>query len=170
MQVVAGSRGTAPDLKPMWLPFYNYIPLITLPNSTPYIFTEQSIGNINQTKWAFQLSAQRDSGILWVSGRAMDGGGNYQDSWVILPPESFTDADSGQSVGLPVGYCVTVINDSGGSLYVVPYSTTEHGVGIVDSNQNLNWYCSLNGTMTDDTYIFLGPYAGGKHWRALHDT
>jgi hypothetical protein len=99
----------------------------------------------------------------------VDGGGNYQDSWVILPSESFTDED-GDTVSLPVGYTVTVINNSGGSVFVCPYSTTEHGVKIVDSNQNDNYYCALNGQQKNDTYIYLGSFANGRHWRALHDT
>jgi hypothetical protein len=53
---------------------------------------------------------------------------------VILPPETFTDSESGNTVALPEGYTITIINDSGGPLYVVPYSTTEHDVKIVDSN------------------------------------
>ena len=88
----------------------------------------------------------------------------------MLPPETFTDSESSNTVALPEGYTITIINDSGGPLYVVPYSSTEHNVKIVDSNQNDNYYCELNGTQTNDTYIYIGSYAGGRHWRALHDT
>ena len=171
MQVVAGSRGSSPNLKPVWLPFYNYMPLFSVGiGESPYLFVSQSIANINATKYAFQIDPQRDSGICYVAGRAQDSGGNPQDSWVILPPETFTDADSGQSVALPIGYTVTVINDSGGDVFVVPHSSTEHGVIIVDSNRNDNYYCSINGTQSRDTYIYVGSYAGGRNWIAMHDT
>lgn len=170
-QVAAQIKGTSPNVKPVWFPFYNYTPMFQVgTGTTPYLYTYQNIGNINASKWAFRIDAQRDSGICYVIGRAMDSD-NYQDSWIVLPPETFTDAD-GDTVGLPVGYTVTIINDSGGPLYVVPYSNTEHGVIVVDSNRNDNYYCELNGdlSMSNDTYIYIGSYAGGRHWRALHDT
>lgn len=171
-QVAAQIKGTSPNVKPVWFPFYNYTPLFQVGSgSSPYLYTYQYIGNINASKWAFRIDAQRDSGICYVVGRAMDSEFNYQDSWIVLPPETFTDAD-GDTVGLPVGYTVTIINDSGGNVYVVPYSNTEHGVIIVDSNRNDNYYCELNDdlSMSNDTYIYVGAYAGGRHWRALHDT
>ena len=171
MQVVAGTRGTSPNIKPVWFPFYNFIPMFDVGvGTTPYLFTLQLIGNINETKYAFRIDAQRDSGICYVRGQAQDSDFNYQDSWVILPPETFTDSESANTVALPEGYTITIINDSGGPLYVVPYSTTEHDVKIVDSNQNDNYYCSLNGTQTNDTYTYIGSYSGGRHWRAWHDT
>ena len=168
MQVVAQIKGSSPNFRPVWMPFYNYIPLYNV-GTTTYIFEQQTIGNINAVKYAFQIDAQRDSGICHVSGRAMDGDGNYQDSWVILPAETFTDAE-GDTVSLPVGYTVTIINDSGGSVYVCPYSTNEHGVKIVDSNRNENYYCEINGRQTNDTYIYTGSYSDGRHWRAMADT
>ena len=170
-QVAAQIKGTSPNVKPVWFPFYNYTPLFQVgTGTTPYLYTYQFIGNINASKWAFRIDEQRDSGICYVVGRAMDSD-NYQDSWIVLPPETFTDSD-GDTVGLPVGYTVTIINDSGGNVYVVPYSNTEHGVIIVDSNLNDNYFCELNAelSMSNDTYIYVGAYAGGRHWRALHDT
>lgn len=171
-QVAAQIKGTSPNVKPVWFPFYNYTPMFQVGSgSSPYLYTYQYIGNINASRWAFRIDAQRDSGICYVIGRAMDSEFNYQESWIVLPPETFIDSD-GDSVGLPVGYTVTIINDSGGNVYVVPYSSTEHGVIIVDSNRNDNYYCELNAdlSMSNDTYIYIGSYAGGRHWRALHDT
>jgi len=78
MQVVAGTRGTSPNIKPVWFPFYNYTPMFDVGvGTTPYLFTSQLIGNINQTKYAFRIDAQRDSGICYVRGRAMDSELNY---------------------------------------------------------------------------------------------
>lgn len=171
MTVVAGVSGSGPTYKPLWLPFYNFTPMFNVGvGTTPYLFVYQFIGNINASRWAFQINAQRDSGICYVRSSAVDSNLNTQESWIILPPETFTDTNTGNTVALPDGYTITIINDTGGPLYVVPYSTTEHDVKIVDSNQNDNYYCELNGTQTNDTYIYIGSYAGGRHWRALHDT
>ena len=73
MQVVAAHKGTAPNYKPVWLPFYNYTPLFEVGvGTTPYLYTYQLVGNINTNKWAFRIDAQRDSGICYVVGRPMD--------------------------------------------------------------------------------------------------
>lgn len=171
MCALAGVVGSGPVYRPLWMPFYNFTPMFQVGvGTTPYLFIYQYIANISANKYAFQINAQRDSGICYVRGQAVDSNNNAQESWVILPPETFTDTNTGYTASLPIGYTVTIINDSGGPLYVVPSTYTEHSVKIVDSNQNDNWYCSLNGTMTDDTYIYIGSYAGGRHWRALHDT
>ncbi len=171
MQVAAGTRGTSPNMQPTWFPFYNYTPLYNVGiGSSPYLFTLQTIGNINAQRYAFQISAQRDSGICFVADYARDGGGDEQESWIILPPETFVDADSGQTITLTVGYCVTVVNDTGGNVFVCPFSSSEHAVKIVDANRNDNYYCELNGRQSNDTYIFIGSYADGRHWRAMHDT
>lgn len=111
----------------------------------------------------------KDRGICYVSYHATDSNGNRQDSWVVLPFNTFTDAD-GDHVSLPTGYTVTIINDSGGSMYVVPDATSEHHAKIVDSNQNDNWYSSLNGSQTNDTFVYIGTYSGVIEWRQLHDT
>ena len=170
MQVCAQIKGVNPNFRPVWLPFYNYTPMYRVGvGSTPYLFTYQFIANINASRWAFQINPQRDSGICYVRSSAVDSNNNAQESWIILPPETFTD-EEGDTVALPEGYTATIINDTGGSLYVVPSASSEHSVKIVDANNNDNYYCSLNGTLKNDTYIYIGSYAGGRHWRALHDT
>ena len=169
MQIAAGTKGSAPNIKPVWLPAYNYTPIFNVGVGTsPYLFTSQFIANINATRYAFRVDAQRDCGVCFVADYARDGGGNEQESWIILPPETFTDED-GDTVSLPVGYTVTVVNDCGGNVFVCPYSTSEHGVKIVDGNRNENYYSQLNGRQSSDTFIYMGNYAG-RNWRQLHDT
>lgn len=70
-QVAAQIKGTTPNVTPVWFPFYNYTPLFQVgTGTTPYLYTYQFIGNINASKWAFTIDAQRDSGICYVVGRA----------------------------------------------------------------------------------------------------
>lgn len=169
MQVCAQIK-VSPNFRPVWLPFYNYTPIFLVGVGTaPYLFSSQFIANINGTRYAYQIDALRDCGICYVADSARDGGGSVQESWVILPPETFTDED-GDTVSLPVGYCLTVVNDTPGNVFVCPFSSSEHAVKIVDSNRNENYYCELNGRQSNDTYIYLGSYADGRNWRALHDT
>ena len=171
MEVVTGIRGTSPNYKPVWLPFYNYIPTFNVGvGTTPYLFTSQYIKNISENKYAFQIDPSRDSGICVVQGGYMDLNGNQQESWIILPPSTFTDSD-GNTASLPIGYRVTIINWTSVNIYVVPYASSNHGAVIIDANRNNNYYCDLNGTQSRDTYIYVGNWAGlGETWLSMHDT
>ena len=171
MDVVAGTRGSSPNIKPIWLPFYNYVPTFSVGvGTTPYLFASQYIGNISQTKYAFRVDPYRDRGICIVQSGYIDSNLNEQESWVVLPPPTFTDSD-GNSVGLPTGYTITVINWTATNIYVVPYSSSNHGAVIVDANRNNNWYADLNDVQSRDTYIYVGNWAGlGTTWLSMHDT
>ena len=171
MDVVAGVKGTLPNGKPLWLPFYNFIPTFGVGTGTkPYLFTSQYIYNISETKYAFKIDPYRDRGVCIVYSGYHAYGGNEQESWVVLPPETFTDSD-GSTVGLPVGYQITIINWTKTNIYVVPNANSNHGAVIVDAHRDNNWYASLNGSQSRDTYIYVGSRAGlGVVWLAMHDT
>ncbi|MBR1526582.1 MAG: hypothetical protein IJ640_07980, partial [Prevotella sp.] len=172
MEVVANVKGTSPNFKPVWLPFYNYTPIVHIgTGTTPYLFTSQYIGNIAQTKYAFRIDPYRDRGICVVEAGYFDiNANNEQDSWVVLPSTMFTDAD-GENAPLPIGYQVTIINWTSVNIYVVPYSSSNHGAVIIDANRNNNYYAELNGVQSRDTYIYVGTWAGlGETWLSIHDT
>ena len=171
MEVVANIKGSSPNYKPVWLPFYNYVPTFEVGvGTTPYLFTSQNIGNLSETKYAFRIDPYRDRGICVVHAGYIDTNGNQQESWIVLPPSTFTDAD-GNSASLPIGYQVTIINWTSVNIYVAPYSNSKHGAVIVDGNRNTNYYCDLNSTQSRDTYIYVGNWAGlGETWLSMHDT
>ena len=108
----------------------------------------------------------------------MDDSGNFQESWILLPSSNQTY--NGNNIELPIGYTVTIINGTSmteeKNVYVSGNVSTLHGCKIIDANQNENYYCSLNGTQSRDTYIFVGSYADGSitgnvdFWIAMHDT
>lgn len=171
MEVAANIKGSTPNAKPVWMPFYNFVPTFHVGvGTTPYLFTSQYIENISENKYAFKIDPYRDRGICIVESGYMDSNGNQQESWIILPPVTFTDND-GEIASLPVGYQITIINWTSTNIYVVPYSSSNHGAVVVDANRNNNYYCDLNGSMSRDTYIFVGSYAGlGTVWLSMHDT
>ena len=171
MEVACQIKGTTPNVKPVWLPFYNYTPTFSVgTGTTPYLFTSQTVGNISETKYAFRIDPYRDRGICLVVSGYLDTNMNEQPSWVVLPSSTFTDAD-GDTVTLPVGYTITVINWTQTNIYVVPYSSSNHGAVIVDANRNNNYYAELNSTQSRDTYIYVGNWAGlGDTWQSMHDT
>ena len=166
MEVACHVKGTPPNYKPVWLPFYNYTPTFSVGSGTsPYLFTSQTIGNISETKYAFQIDPYRDRGICLVVSGYLDSSFNEQPSWIVLPPTTFTDSE-GDTASLPVGYTITVINWTATDIFVVPYSSTNHGAVIVDAHRNNNWYSELNGTQSSDTFVYIGTWAGnGITWR-----
>lgn len=171
MDVACQIKGTAPNYKPVWLPFYNYTPTFSVGSGTsPYLFTSQTVGNISETKYAFVVNPYRDRGICIVTSGYIDSSFNECESWIVLPPTRFTDAD-GETASLPTGYTITVINWTQTNIYVVPYSNSNHGAVIVDANRNNNYYADLNGVQSRDTYIYVGNWAGlGDTWLSMHDT
>lgn len=164
MDVVADVKGEVPNAKPLWLPFYNYVPVFSLGVGT-MLFTSQVIGNIGETKYGFLIDAYRNRGVCIVKRGYEDNSGNEQPSWVILPPPTFTDSD-GDSVSLPYGYQITIINSTGTDIFVVPYSNSVHGAVIIDANRNNNWFAEINGVQSRDTYI----YVAHNTWLSMHDT
>lgn len=171
MDVAANIKGTSPNSKPVWLPFYNYTPVFSVgTGTTPYLFTSQYIGNISETKYAFVIDAYRDRGLCLVVSGYLDSNFSQVESWIVLPPTTFTDSD-GDTASLPVGYTVTVINWTETNIYVVPYSSSNHGAVIVDANRNNNWFSDLSGVQSSDTFVYIGNWAGlGATWRQMHDT
>lgn len=165
MQVVTGVKGTTPNYKPVWLPFYNYTPTFS-PN-----FTSQYITNIAATKYAYRIDPQINSGICLVDSGYMDTNFNYQDSYIILPSSTFTQ--DGATCALPKGYTVTIIkNYTGGNLYVVPYSASKNGAIIIDANANNNYYVGMNSNQqTRETFVYVGGYGeySGATWISMLD-
>ena len=168
MEVAASIKGTTPNYKPVWVPFYNFCPMFDV-GTGDNVYTYQHVSNINDERWAFAINPIEHRGICYVTYHATDENHNTQESWIILPFDSFRDSD-GDWVSLPVGYMVTVINDSGGSVFVTPEATSSHHAKIVDANRNENWYSEINGTQSNDTFIYVGTFSGVSTWRQMHDT
>lgn len=169
MEVLANVTGSAPNLKPLWLPFYNYVPLTAI-GSFDFTLTNFYIPT-STTKYAYQINPTKIRGVLVINAPAFDSQGNEQsESWIILPNPSFTY--NGVSAALPAGYTITIINHTNKNVYVTPYRTSTSTATIIDANRDQNNYCGLNGVQTRDTYIFTGGNhaSTGETWLAMHDT
>lgn len=166
MQVAAGIAGSVPNAKPAWLPFYNFTPYFHPTFEVKYI----NVNGGNEYRPAFVIDAQTCTGICLVTVPYMDNSLNYQDSWIVLPPQTFTQ--DGKVCSLPVGYTITIIkNFSGAGLYVTPYHNDEV---IEDANLNHNRYVGMNDNMcTRDTFIKVNGYTNSHgdrvSWISMHD-
>lgn len=104
----------------------------------------------------------------------MDKNANEQESWILLPSSTQTYKD--KTIQLPRGYTITIINGTKKNVFVTGNASDYHGCKIIDANRNENYFCSLNGTQSRDTYIYVGSYADGSikgnvdFWIAMHDT
>lgn len=165
--------GSAPNYKPVWMPFHNIIPMFNPTFETGTIVNTGATG-----KYLYKIDPFNDRGICYVDWPAIDGSGNYQESWILLPPDQLTY--NGNTIGLPVGYTVTIINGTSmiekRNVFVSGNVSTLHGCKIIDANQNANYYCSLNGEQSRDTYIYVGSFYDSSigtncdYWIAMHDT
>ena len=165
--------GSAPNYKPVWMPFHNIIPMFKPTFETGTIVNTGATG-----KYLYKIDPFNDRGICYVDWPAIDGSGNYQESWILLPPVELTY--NGNNIGLPVGYTITIINGTSmiekRNVFVSGNVSTLHGCKIIDANQNANYYCSLNGEQSRDTYIYVGSYYDSSigtncdYWIAMHDT
>lgn len=170
MEVIAGVTGTAPNYKPMWLPFYNFIPFTTIGG---YNFSQKTLYIPSATtRYAYQIDATKMRGVLVISSPAMDSQGNEQsECWIVLPRPTFTY--NGANAALPAGYTITIINWTNRDVFVTPYrSSASQTATIVDANRDNNQYCSLSNTRARDTYIFTGRNLAttGETWLSIHDT
>ena len=175
METVVGVKGSIPNLKPIWMPFYNFTPIFKV-NS----YQIQDIVNTGDTnKYAYTIDPMNDRGICVVSDAATNNNGKQQDSWILLPPLYFNDED-GDLITLPVGYTITVMNhiyNPTGNVYVTGNVDTKNACIIIDANRNQNKYCKLQGQQQCvDTYVYMGSYytseAGTNtmYWQSYHDT
>lgn len=177
IQTIVGFRGSSPSVYPNWLPFHNYTPTFSTGDGKRN-FSYQKINNINQYKYAYQISPYNDYGTMIINSGAYNA--DYtakQDTWVILPPLNFT-GENGTTNQLPIGYSITIINNTIGNestnVYVVPSVSSQNTGIIIDSNRDSNSYTALNGNQTYDTYIYVGSWSNGTsnimYWRSIHDT
>ena len=174
LDIIAGSYGRLPNYKPMWIPFHNITPMFS-----PQFGTEtETITNTGATgKYTYKIDPFNDCGICYLSIGPIDANLNEQEAWILLPSSDQTY--KGQNVVLPIGYTITVINDTSKNVFVTGNVSFKHGCKIIDANRNENYYCSLNGSQSRDTYIYVGSFVGyedGKsignvdRWIAIHDT
>lgn len=171
---IAGAYGSTPNIKPVWMPFHNITPMF----SPQFSFETAIINTGGYGKYAYKIDPFNDCGICYVDFPAMDANLNEQESWILLPSSS--QVYEGNNIQLPRGYTVTIINDTNNKVFVTGNVTFYHGCKIIDANRNENYYCSLNGAQSRDTYIYIGSYVAyenGKpskgnvdRWIAIHDT
>lgn len=170
LDTIAGFYGALPMYKPVWYPFHNIMPLFSPQFGSE---TETIINTGSTGKYTYKIDPLNDCGICYIDFPAFDENMKEQESWILLPPS--TQMYDGQYISLPKGYTITVINDTGKNVFVTGNVSDYHGCKIIDANRNENYYCSLNGTQSRDTYIFVGSYADGTgtgnvdRWIAIHD-
>jgi hypothetical protein len=170
LDTIAGISGSQPDYKPVWFPFHNITPMFS-----PTFGAIETIVNTGETgKNVYKIDPFSDYGICYVNNPAMDENFKAQDSWILLP--SSMQVYKGNNIGLPKGYTMTIINGTKGNVYVTGNVSAYHACKIIDANRDENYVCSLNGTQSRDTYIYVGSYADGSYlgnvdfWIAMHDT
>lgn len=171
IDTIAGIYGSTPNIKPVWFPFHNITPMFV----PQFGADTETIVNTGATgKYTYKIDPFNDCGICYMDFPAFDANMKEQESWVLLP--SSIQTYNGKTIGLPKGYTITVINDTGYKVYVTGNVTFYHGCKIIDANNNENYVCSLNGTQRRDTYIYVGSFADSSHignidrWIAIHDT
>lgn len=172
LDTIAGTYGSLPNIKPMWVPFHNITPMFS-----PQFNVETIINTGATGKYVYKIDPFNDCGICYVDSPPLDTNFKEQESWILLP--SIIQTYNGKGVSLPRGYTITVINDTNNKVFVTGDVEFLHGCKIIDANRNENYYCSLNGSQSRDTYIYVGSYAeyeNGKpignvdRWIAIHDT
>ena len=176
IQTIVGFRGTTPDVYPTWLPFHNFTPTFSCGDGKRK-FTYQYITNIAVYRYAYQISPYNDYGMMIINSPAYDSSLNIQETWVMLPPLNFI-GENGTNNQLPVGYTVTIINntfgDNAANVFVVPSVSSKSTGIIIDAHRDTQYYSTLNGTQTCDTYIYVGTWSNGTnnimYWRSVHDT
>ena len=176
IQTIVGFRGTTPDVYPTWLPFHNFTPTFSCGDGKRK-FTYQYITNIAVYRYAYQISPYNDYGMMIINSPAYDSSLNIQETWVMLPPLNFI-GENGTNNQLPVGYTVTIINntfgDNAANVFVVPSVSSKNTGIIIDAHRDTQYYSTLNSTQTCDTYIYVGTWSNGTnnimYWRSINDT
>lgn len=165
MQVIAGFRSEGDGTyTPLFLPFYNYTPVIT---DVTYIY--QQITNIGSSRYAHVIQPFTDRGYLLIDRPAMDNNGNNVETWFILPNSQLYLRDGYMS--LPIGYTIKIINNLQGlaNLYVTPYSTGKDLAKIYTAENTKASYLKLTGDMSMKTFMYVGGYGteNGQAWRVI---
>ena len=170
LDTIAGFYGSSPNFKPVWFPFHNITPMFS-----PKFDRAETIVNTGATgKYVYKINPFDDYGICYVNYPAMDANHNEQDSWILLP--SSLQNYKGNEVRLSRGYSMTVVNGTKRNVYVTGNVAIYHACKIIDANRNENYYCSLNGRQSRDTYIYIDSHVDGSIlgnvdlWIAIHDT
>ena len=150
-----------------WIPVNNYTPVFVVGDiGRPYAQTY--INKISQTKYAYQIDPVNDCGMCLVN-TAYNSLDQKQDSWILLPPTSWTDS-SNVSHTLPIGYTVHIVNNSTSGDRHNVYVTSQDIVNLIDDNFNNNTYYRINNdsgetASANDEYVWTGLF-----WRAMRDT
>ena len=151
---------------PLYLPFYNFTPV-----TQSFTFAYQSVANIASNKYAHNIMPSTDKGILLLDTPAVDSNGNYQETWFVLPSESFGSRDGKIYFSLPIGYTVKIINNTGGkaNVFVTPSASNKNeGVIYTSENAKVN-YLKLTGDNSMKTFMYIGGYGteSGTTWRVI---
>ena len=151
---------------PLYLPFYNFTPC-----SQSFTFAYQRVVNIGSNKYAHNIMPSTDKGILLLDTPATDSNGNYQETWFVLPSESFGSRDGKIYFSLPIGYTVKIINNTGGKANVfVTTSASNKNEGVIYTSENAKVnYLKLTGDNSMKTFMYIGGYGteSGTTWRVI---
>ncbi len=158
MKVVASVEGVSPNYNAVWYPFYNYTPVF---NPSNYESIQIKNDGSNSYKYAYKIKPLTDCGICYIESAAMDSNLNRQETWILLPPSTFTGED-GKDYMLPVGYTIEVINggfgSSGFNAYVSADVSAKYRAVFIDGHRDKNWRVSLNGSVHWEKFIYMGSY------------
>ena len=167
MEVLCNVKSNADGTySPLYLPFYNYTPV-----TQSFTFTNQRVTNIELTKYAHNILPTTDKGILLIDTPATDTNGNYQETWFVLPPESFGSRDGKILFSLPIGYTVKIINNTDGkaNVFVTPSASSKNEGVIYTSESTKVNYLKLTGDNSMKTFMYVGGYGteSGSTWRVI---
>lgn len=158
MKVVASVEGVQPNYNAVWYPFYNYTPVF---NPNNYESIQIKNDGSNSYKYAYKIKPLTDCGICYIESAAMDSNLNRQETWILLPPSTFTGED-GKQYMLPVGYTIEVINggfgNNGFNAYVSADVSAKYRAVFIDGHRDKNWRVSLNGSVHWEKFIYMGNY------------
>lgn len=151
---------------PLYLPFYNFTPV-----TQSFTFAYQRVANIASNKYTHNIMPLTDKGILLLDTPAVDSNGNYQETWFVLPSESFSSRDGKIYFSLPIGYTVKIINNTGGkaNVFVTP-STSSKNEGVIYTSENAKVnYLKLTSDNSMKTFMYIGGYGteSGTTWRVI---
>ncbi len=158
MKVVAAITGNTPNYKPVWYPFYNFTPVFK-----PSGFTNTKIVNDGNSysRYAYKIKPLSDCGICYLETAAIDENLNNVETWVLLPPSTFTGED-GKTYYLPKGYTVQIINGGFGDIkfnaFVSADVNTSHSAVFIDGHRDKNWRVVLNNQVHWEKFIYMGSY------------
>lgn len=165
MQVIAGFRNESDGTyTPLFLPFYNYTPVIT-----DIAYKYQQITNIGSSRYAHVIQPFADRGYFLIDNPAMDANGNNVETWLILPSSQLYLRDG--YISLPIGYTVKIINNLQGlaNLYVAPFSTGKDLGKIYTAENTKVSSLRLSGDNSMKTFMYIGGYGteSGMAWRVI---